>query len=161
MKLMAHSPRPRKTAMKTSLMNPVFLAAFLLFGCAKESPPPDAKLAVLQARLDAAQTQADMNMISAEISQHQDRKLARLEELIRHDLHDEELEAKLDKAAALWREYREAQAEFAYNLYHDGSMRGLIYNSAFAKLTEDRIQDLQYLRPDPKYSEDGQGGWVE
>ena len=147
--------------MKTSIIYPVVLAALLFSGCARESPPPDAKLAALQARLDAAQTQTDMNMISAEIAQHQDRKLAKLEELVRSDLHDAELESALDKAAALWREYREAQAEFAYNLYRDGSMRGLIYNSAFAKLTEDRIQDLQNLRPDPKYSEDRQGGWVE
>ena len=126
MKRMADSSQHRKTVMKTSLMYPVVLAALLLAGCARESPPSDAKLAALRARLNAAQTQADMNELSAEISQHQDRKLAKLEELIRSDLHDAELESALDKAAALWREYREAQAEFAYNLYRDGRMRGLI-----------------------------------
>lgn len=148
--------------MKTSLMWPLVLAAFLLSGCARESPPPDAKLAALRARLEAAQTQADMNELSAEISQHQDRKLAKLEELVRNDLHDEELEVKLDKATVLWREYRDVQAEFEGDMYQGGSIRPLIYNEAFTRLTEERIAALiSAMGPELIYREDGQGSWTE
>ena len=60
------------------------------------------------------------------------------------------------QAAVAWREYRQAHAELAYSLYGDGSMRGLVFNFAFNKLTEDRLRDLQELRP-----EAGPGGGVE
>jgi uncharacterized protein YecT (DUF1311 family) len=123
--------------------------------------PNDRKLAVLKAELDTATTQLDMTQKSHAISQHLDQKLTKLEALVRKDLSDPDSRALFDKAAALWREYREAQAEFAYSVYRDGSMRGLVYNSAFAGRTEDRIKDLQNPCPDPKYTEDGQGGWTE
>lgn len=149
--------------MKTGSVYPVVLAALLLFsGCARESPPPDAKLAAFRARLEAAQTQADMNELSAEISQHQDRKLAKLEELVRNDLHNEELEAKLDKAAALWREYRNVHAEFVGDMYQGGSIRPLIYNEAFTRLTEERIAALiSAMGPELIHREDGRGGWLK
>lgn len=159
---MVHRPRPRKTSMKTSPMYLVVLAALLLAGCARESPPSDAKLAALRARLDAAQTQADMNGLSAEISQHQDRKLAKLEERVRNDLHDEELKAELDKASALWREYRHVQAEFEGDMYRGGSVQPLVRNEAFTRLTEERIAALiSAMGPEQIYREDGQGGWLK
>ena len=160
---MAHRLRPRKPAMKTSIIYLVVLAALLLLsGCARESPSPDAKLAALRARLEIAQTQADMNELSAEIAQHQDRKLAKLEERVRNDLYDEELKAKLDKAAALWREYRDIQAEFAGDMYQGGSIRPLIYNEAYTRLTEERIAALiSAMGPELIYREDGQGGWLK
>ncbi len=146
--------------MRTSYLYPVVIAAaFVLTGCAKEAAPPDAKLAMLRARMDAATTQTDMNEISHETFQHMDRKLSKLENLVRSDLHDAELVDQFNKAGELWREYREAQSQFAYSLYGSGSIRGLVYNSSMVALTEDRLNDLQRLWPEPKYREDGQGGW--
>ncbi len=148
--------------MKTSIIYPVVLAALLFSGCARESPPPDAKLAALRAKLETAQTQADMNELSAETSQHQDRKLAKLEELVRNDLHDEELKGKFDQDAALWREYRNVHAEFVGDMYQGGSIRPLIYNEAFTRLTEERITALiAEMGPELNVREDGQGGWTE
>lgn len=120
----------------------ILTVALTYTACTKESKSMDSKLAALQAELDAAQTQAGMNEKSLEISQHLDRKLAKLEDLVRSDLHDAELEGKFNNAAAVWREYRDAQSSIVGELYREGSVQPMICNETFTKLTEGRIAGL-------------------
>lgn len=131
-------------------------------GCSKASKPKDPKMAALEAELDASQTQTEINEKSYKISQHLDQKLAKLEDLVRSDLHDAELEGTFNKAAALWREYREAQSSFVGELYRGGSIQPTIRNGIYAKLTEERIDGLLVaMGPEILYWEDGAGGWVK
>ena len=137
------------------------LASLILLGCARETPPKDPVLAGLQAKMDAAIKQGDMNEISYEIFHHLDTKLSALGELVRKDLHYEKQVNDFDKAASLWREYREAHATFAANTYEGGSMRSLILNDTKSRLTEERIADLlDSAGPEIRCWEDGKGGWT-
>jgi uncharacterized protein YecT (DUF1311 family) len=146
--------------MKTSAVYFAVLVTLILMGCARKSPPADPVLAGLRAKMDAAITQGDMNTISYEIFQHLDTKLSALEDRIREDLHNEEWENNFDKAASLWREYREAHAAFAANGYEGGSIRPLILNDTKSGLTEERIAGLiDAVGPEILYWEDGKGGW--
>ena len=134
--------------MKTSDIYPVVLVALLLSGCARGSPPSDAKLAALQTELDSATTTLGMTEKANAIGRYLDQKMSGVEALVRAEMLDDESRDLFDRAAVAWREYRQAHAELAYSLYGDGSMRGLAFNFAFNKLTEDRLRDLQELRPE-------------
>ena len=116
----------------------------------------DVRLAALQAELDSATTTLDMTEKANAIGQYLDQKMSGVEALVRAEMLDDESRDLFDRAAVAWREYRQAHAELAYSLYGDGSMRGLAFNFAFNELTEDRLRDLQELRP-----EEGPGGGAE
>lgn len=148
--------------MKTMLRQIAIVGAsvVMLTGCAKKSMPGDAKLAALQARMDSAVNQGDMNIISCAIFEHLDRKLAMLEDLIRKDLGEGESRDLFEKSIVLWREYRDAHAAFEVFFYEGGSIRPLVYNETRTKLTEDRIAALLVaMGPEILYWENGQGGW--
>jgi hypothetical protein len=137
------------------------LSALLFFGCARESPPADPVLADLRAKMDAAIAQVDMNEISYEIFQHLDAKVSALEAIVRQDVPNEERE-EFDKAASIWREYREAHAVFAAKGYEGGSAWPLILNGTKSGLTEERIAALlDAVGPEILYWEDGKGGWSD
>lgn len=139
----------------------MFLLTLMTVGaCSRESEQKDSKLVALQAEMNAAVTQSDMNSISFRISQHLDQKLAKLEDLVRKDLDPGQL-ALFNKAATQWREYRETQADFSGDIYRGGSILPLILNGALSALTEERIRGLLVLSPEMIYREDGVGGWVE
>ena len=120
--------------------------------CSLRAGTVDFELAKLEAALQAANTQMDMNIRSGEIGVYLDRKLTRLEDRIRKDLDTEGLKL-FEKAAAAWREYRQAQALFEGDTYRGGSMRPLVHNSVFARITQERISALESVDPEGRYRE--------
>lgn len=123
-----------------------------LAGCAKDPPPKDSKLAALQAQLDAAVTTFDMNCKSLEIYEYLDVKVVALEDRIKSDL-DPQFLASFEKSSALWREYREAEADLAYGECARGTIRTLARNGVLIRLTEERLAHLQGRDPEGRYKE--------
>ena len=113
----------------------------------------DKELLRKEAALNAAFTQADMNLKSGEIAKYLDRKLIRLEERIKKDL-DKEALALFVEASLKWRAYRDAQINSEGDVYRGGSMLPLIQSQAFIRLTNERLAALQKLNPEGKYKAD-------
>lgn len=130
---------------------PVFLLLLLLGTPILEAS--DQELSRKEAALNAALTQADINLRSGEIAEYLDRKLVRLEERIRKDL-DKEALALFDQASLRWRAYRKVQIRSEGDVYRGGSMLPLIVSQAFIRLTNERLAALQNLNPEGKYKAD-------
>jgi uncharacterized protein YecT (DUF1311 family) len=104
----------------------------------------DTKLRDLEARLDSALTQADMNITSGDIAQYLDKKLIAKEHEIMKDLDEEGLRL-FKEASKLWRDYRLSQVSFEGDLYRGGSIRPLIHNRVFARITRERYEALSKI----------------
>ena len=104
----------------------------------------DAKLRDLEARLDSALTQTDMNIAWGDIAQYLDKKLVAQEHEIMKDLDEEGLRLFKD-ASKLWRDYRLSQVSFEGDLYRGGSIQSLIHNRAFARITRERYEALSKI----------------
>lgn len=116
----------------------VVLVALLLVSVSRAE---DAKLRELEARLDSAQSQTDMNIASGKIAEYLDKKLIEKEAEIAKDL-DPEGVRLFTEAAKLWRDYRLAQVLFEGDLYRGGTIRPLIHNQTFSRLTQERLSAL-------------------
>ncbi|MBA4371701.1 MAG: hypothetical protein C0402_02435 [Thermodesulfovibrio sp.] len=102
------------------------------------------ELKKLQAALDSAQTQADMNLASGALADYWDKELLKSERKIEKKLDSEAL-ALFRKAKQAWRKYRSAQVTFDGDFYRGGSIQPLIRNTTFVLLTERRVNDLEQL----------------
>lgn len=112
----------------------------------------DFQLAKLEAALDSARTQTDMNLKSRDLGLYLDAKLSVLEERIKKDLDSESL--KLFVAASnIWKKYRDAQVLSEGDVFRDGSIQPLIHNSVYIRLTKERLAALYELNPEGKYRE--------
>ncbi len=116
----------------------VALVALLLAGVARAD---DAKLRELEARLAAAESQTDMNIASGVVAEYLDKTLTEREAEIAKEL-DAEALRYFREAARLWREYRLAQVSFEGDRYRGGSIRPLIHNQTFSRLTRERLAAL-------------------
>lgn len=134
----------------SSTLAVVFAAMLVLGGCAGNSQCSDVKLASLQAELDAAVTTFDMNCKSLQIYEYLDNTVAALEARIKNDL-DPQFMASFEKSSALWREYRMAEADLAYDECEGGSIRTLMRNGVLIRLTEERLAHLQDRDPEGRY----------
>ncbi|MBE7464983.1 MAG: DUF1311 domain-containing protein [Planctomycetes bacterium] len=114
------------------------LVALLLVGVSRAE---DAVLRELEARLDSAQSQKDMNIASGKIAAYLDKKLIEKEAEIAKNLDPEGLRL-FTEAAKLWRDYRLAQVSFEGDLYRGGTIRPLIHNRTFSRLTQERLSAL-------------------
>ena len=101
----------------------------------------DATLKALEARLDAADSQTDLNIASKEVADYLDKQLIAKEAEIAKDLDPEGLRL-FSEASKLWRDYRLAQLSFEGDLYRGGSIQPLIHNRAFIRLTRERLSAL-------------------
>jgi uncharacterized protein YecT (DUF1311 family) len=101
----------------------------------------DATLKALEARLDAAESQTDLNIASKEVADYLDKQLIAREAEIAKDLDPEGLRL-FSEASKLWRDYRLAQLSFEGDLYRGGSIQPLIHNRAFIRLTQERLSAL-------------------
>lgn len=113
----------------------------------------DEDLSRKKAALNAALTQAEMNLRAGDIAEYLDRKLVRLEERIKNDL-DKEALALFVEASLKWRGYRDAEINSEGDVYRGGSMLPLIRSQAFIRLTEERLAALQKLNPEGKHKAD-------
>ena len=132
------------------LLSLVFAMGFA--GCAKDPPPKDRKLAALQAELDAAVTTFDINCKALEMYEHLDNQITLLEDRIKNDM-DPQFLASFEKTSALWREYRKAEADLAYDEYKQGTIRTLMRNGALIRLSKERLAYLQDSDPEGRYKE--------
>jgi uncharacterized protein YecT (DUF1311 family) len=124
--------------MQTKLPYAILMA--LLFSCVSHAN--DAELRELETRLESAQTQTDMNIASAAIADYLDKKLIERESEIAKDLDPEPLRL-FSEASKLWRDYRSAQVSFEGDLYRGGSIRPLIHNRTYSRLTRERLWALE------------------
>ncbi len=90
-------------------MLPLVLCATMLFLCCALHAE-DVKLAELDARLAAADSQMELNTASGEIAKYLDSQLVEQESAILRDLDSEEA-GLFTIASMLWREYRTAQVK--------------------------------------------------
>jgi uncharacterized protein YecT (DUF1311 family) len=105
------------------------------------SPVEKAELSALEARLEKAQNQRDMNIASGEIAKYLDKILTEKEAEIAKNLDPKRLKL-FKEASRVWRDYRKAQSSFKEDGYRGGSMSPLIYNVTFSALTNERLADL-------------------
>lgn len=108
----------------------------------------DPELAKLEAALDNACTQMEMNICSGDIAKYLDEKMRKLENQIEAEQDEEGL--KLFKASQqAFVLYRRAQAEFMGDLWRGGTLSPLERNVTYAQLTRQRIEVLEfYLQPE-------------
>lgn len=128
------------------------IVLLILALCVTSGYGVDAQLEKLQAFLDTASTQSQINLRSYDISQYLNKKLTDLEERIRKDL-EPESKILFDKASVVWREYRAAQVDFESHFYQGGSMQPFVQNSVSIRITEERIAALSEVDPEGKYKE--------
>lgn len=138
------------------MRNIVMIMVFVLLAGISEGADP--VLEDLEASLSAAETTVDMAAATHAIAKYLDQKLTALEGLIKDELREEVREA-FEASAALFRTYRDAEAEVAYLYYGDGSMRGAAAKAVHDQLTRQRIEHLLELSPELKWEDDGAGGW--
>ncbi|QDV29841.1 hypothetical protein Spb1_17590 [Planctopirus ephydatiae] len=102
----------------------------------------DAKLRDLEAHLQSALTQIEMNIASGQIAEYLDKKLVEKERDVAKDLDPEALRL-FSEASKLWRDYRSAQTTFEADLYRGGSIRPLVHNRTYSRLTQERLSALE------------------
>jgi len=121
--------------------------SFLVLGLAlfaATSRGEDAVLRKLEAKLESAETQTDMNLASREIAAYVAKKLAEREQEVTKDLDAEGIKL-FEDASKAWRAYRDAQVAFEGDLYRGGSIRPLIHNRTFIRLTKERMDALSRI----------------
>ena len=102
--------------------------------------------AKLEEQLEAAVTQADMNVISGEIYTEWDNTLNFIWEILKENLPEEEMDQLLNEQRS-WIAEKEAAAQEAAAEFEGGSITALVVNSRTAELTKERVYELaQYLQ---------------
>ncbi|MFZ1784355.1 MAG: lysozyme inhibitor LprI family protein [Ferruginibacter sp.] len=89
-----------------------------------------------------AQTQMEMNEQAAREFKAADKTMSALYKKVMA-LQDDAGKKLLLEAQRAWIKYKEAHCESAANMYRDGSIYPLIYNSCLRELTEERTKKLQ------------------
>jgi uncharacterized protein YecT (DUF1311 family) len=129
----------------------VILLSFVF--AASVSAGADKELIRLEAALDAARSQTDMNLQSGDIAQYLDRKVTELENRIKKDLDSDAL-ALFTAASDEWRKYRIAETRFEGDTYRGGSIQPLIHNQVFSRITQERLEALRNLNPEGRYKQE-------
>lgn len=114
---------------------------FLLSACGQ-----DLKLKRLEAELEAAKNQGEMNVKSYELRCHLEGKLKSLEDRLEKGLEGTELEL-FQKSTAAWRAYRDLQVAFEASWYEGGTIQALMANSAATRLIGERMKALSERDP--------------
>ena len=104
-------------------------------------PVKDAKLSALEAWLEKAEGQQDMNISSGELAAYLDTKLTEKEAEMVKNYDSEELKL-FQEGSKEWRVYRKAQSEFEAHRYRWVSVGPAIANDTFIRITQERLADL-------------------
>jgi uncharacterized protein YecT (DUF1311 family) len=105
----------------------------------------DAKLRELEERLTVAKSQTELNIASRDIAEHVEKRLAEREAEMIRGL-DAEGARLFRHASDLWRAFRSAQVASEGDFYRGGTIQPLIRNSAFIRITKERIKLLSELK---------------
>jgi uncharacterized protein YecT (DUF1311 family) len=109
---------------------------------AKAGEPPQKLL--LDAALDAAGPQKEINIASQNISEYWDKKLAEVEKKVVLKLTaDERVQFEASKQRFIT--YREKEVEFRTSFYGRGTIRSSMTSSAYSGITEQRVRELENL----------------
>lgn len=122
----------------------VAIALVFSLSASADEPKPDAELLRLEAALDAAVAQRDMNIASGEISNYWDRKLVEVEKKIALKLNAEE-RVQFEASKQRFRDYREKEVEFRASFYSGGSLRPLMVSGEYTSLTKQRVSEMENL----------------
>lgn len=107
----------------------------------------ESSLEELEESLQTAETTTEIIAASHAIFVHLDQVMTKIETDIKKGLSDD-VRKTFESSAALFRKYRETEAEAVYLLYDGGSMRGLAGNTVREKLTRERIDYLRNFSPE-------------
>jgi uncharacterized protein YecT (DUF1311 family) len=110
-----------------------------LLSCGSHAEDP--KLRQLEARLEAAQSQQDMNIASGELARYLDKQLVEKEDEITKNMDACGLQLFLE-ASKLFRAYRVAQVSIEGDRYRGGSICPLMWNEMFNRMTRERLWAL-------------------
>ena len=90
-----------------------------------------------------AQTQAAMNAQAGADFKQADAELNKIYEAVLKKLPDDESKQKLKQSQRAWLAFRDAEAAFAADEAHGGSIAPTLRYEAMAELTEQRIKQLK------------------
>jgi len=107
----------------------------------------DPEVVALKEKVEAAEDQGKLNLISKELCDLLDARMKAVETQIRKKL-DEGALALFDESAKAWRAYRSAQVRLEGSFYQGGSIQPLVHNQAYSALTETHIDELIKFRDD-------------
>jgi uncharacterized protein YecT (DUF1311 family) len=105
----------------------------------------DPRLSELEETLAAAQSQTDMNLASKAIADYVEMRLREQEAKFAKEL-DTESSALFRSASDQWRAYRSAEVAFEGDRYRGGSIRPLIHNNTFIRITKERMKMLLEIK---------------
>lgn len=105
----------------------------------------DPEVTALKEKIEEAEDQTKLNLISKELCDLLDARMKKVEAQIRKKL-DEDAIVLFDKSAEAWRVYRLAQVKLEGSFYAGGSIQPLIHNQAYSALTETHIDELIKFR---------------
>jgi len=138
--------RPRTPPFRTNMPHCKLLllpciSLFLLSACGQ-----DLKLKRLEAELESAKNQGELNVKSHELRCHLEGKLKSLEERFEKGLEGTELEL-FQKSTAAWRAYLDLEVAFEASWYEGGTIQPLMANTAATRLIEERLKALNERSP--------------
>jgi uncharacterized protein YecT (DUF1311 family) len=105
---------------------------------------PDPELQRLEANLQNAMTQSDLNMASSQIAEYFDRKLVALEKKVEQKLDSEERK-RFSKSRERWQAYRRMEVDFVAAFFEGGSILPLMANQQYSEITQHRVEELESL----------------
>jgi uncharacterized protein YecT (DUF1311 family) len=129
-----------KRSAKMKAISLFLLAAFAF--CPARSEPVDFELAKLEAALQSANTQYEMNKASANIADYWDGRLLLIQSRIERKLQAEELK-KFETSKKRWFRYRSEEVAFRDGLGEGGSMSPMLKSCHYAMLTKHRVIELE------------------
>lgn len=101
----------------------------------------DPEVVSLKEKVEAAEDQTKLNLLSKQLCDLLDARMKVLEDAIRKKL-DGDAVALFDKSAEAWRSYRSSQVKLEGSFYEGGSIQPLVHNQAYSTLTETHIDEL-------------------
>ncbi len=128
-----------------------FVITFVCFVACGQQPEErqskqvsDPELKRLNAALDAAETQSDMDEASDKIAKYWERRLASVEKQISRKLGAEERK-RFARSIGRWQLYRAQEVEFEADFYLGGSIEPMVANETYSGITENRVDELESL----------------
>jgi uncharacterized protein YecT (DUF1311 family) len=119
----------------------LLLLAALAF-CPARAESVDSELSKLEAALQSANTQYEMNMASAKIADYWDGRLLLIQSRIEGKLPAEVLK-KFETSKKRWFRYRSEEVAFRDGLGERGSMSSMLKSCYYAMLTKHRVIELE------------------
>lgn len=125
---------------------PLLLVSLFLIHTVYSENPPGSRDIALEQKLNQSTTQTELNMSSSELASYLTEKLKSLEERQSKRM-IVETRTVFHQSCDKWKNWRDAEAEFAAFSYEGGTMHSLVYNTAIIELTKRRIAQIEDIDP--------------